>query len=244
MLRVASPSAKVSATSVIRRSPACHESCAADAPVACTAYAVVRYHIFGRVPWQDFPLFIANKGISYASVCLIAASYVVHRRWLADSVTLEDRRMLARRAGLGGVAFAVVHVVISFEIFDPSRYPSLFSSEGLSASGWVCLWSGALASGLFGLPAVYSFPCLLPTLGAAHWGRAQQFGYWALGLTALHALSIGSANWTTPARWPGGLPPISLLSFIVCVAPIAAKIFAVARRGPARVSNPVNTAST
>jgi len=201
----------------------------------------VRYHIFAGVPWQDFPLFIVNKGISYAAVCLIAASYLVHRLGLADSATIEDRRILARGAGLGGVALAVVHVLISFEIFVPSRYPSLLLSEGLSASGWVCLWTGALASGLFGLPAVYSFPRLLPTLGAAHWGRAQQLGYWALGLTALHALSIGAGNWPTPSRWPGGLPPISLLSFIVCLVPIGAKVFALVTAGPGRGGNPVIT---
>ena len=27
------------------------------------AYAVLRYHIAGPVPWKDFPFFILNKGI-------------------------------------------------------------------------------------------------------------------------------------------------------------------------------------
>ena len=31
------------------------------------AYAVVRYHVAGPVPWKDFPFFILNKGISLSA---------------------------------------------------------------------------------------------------------------------------------------------------------------------------------
>lgn len=38
------------------------------------AYAIVRYHLAGDVPWRQFPLFILNKAISLAAVGFVACS--------------------------------------------------------------------------------------------------------------------------------------------------------------------------
>lgn len=38
-------------------------------------YAVLRYNVFGPVPWADVPIFIFNKGISLASLFLLALTY-------------------------------------------------------------------------------------------------------------------------------------------------------------------------
>ena len=34
------------------------------------AYAVVRYHVVGPVPWKDLPFFILNKGIALSAFLL------------------------------------------------------------------------------------------------------------------------------------------------------------------------------
>jgi len=39
------------------------------------AYAVLRYHIAGPVPWTDFPFFILNKAISLAAFILLALNF-------------------------------------------------------------------------------------------------------------------------------------------------------------------------
>ena len=39
------------------------------------AYAVVRYHVVGPVPWKDFPFFILNKGISLSAFILLAFNF-------------------------------------------------------------------------------------------------------------------------------------------------------------------------
>ncbi len=51
---------------------------------ASLAYAVIRYHLAGDVPWRHFPLFILNKATSLAAVVLVACSYLI--AWLASGV--------------------------------------------------------------------------------------------------------------------------------------------------------------
>ncbi len=194
---------------------------------ASVGYAALRYNVFADIPWSDFPLFVSNKGVSLASVALIGTSYLVNRLRSTGPGSRESGRILARAAGLSGFALAVLHVLVSFAVLAPEYYPRLFDEASLSAAGWACLVFGALATPLFAIPAVYSFPHLVPKLGPEHWKRAQRLGYAGLALTALHVLSIGVHNWTAVSAWPGGMPPISLLSFIACVVPLGAKVWSV-----------------
>ena len=39
------------------------------------AYAVLRYHVVGPVPWKDFPFFILNKGISLSAIILLTCNF-------------------------------------------------------------------------------------------------------------------------------------------------------------------------
>ena len=39
------------------------------------AYAVLRYHIVGPVPWKDFPFFILNKGLSLSAFILLTCNF-------------------------------------------------------------------------------------------------------------------------------------------------------------------------
>ena len=39
------------------------------------AYAIVRYHVAGPVPWKDFPFFILNKGISLSAFVLLTCNF-------------------------------------------------------------------------------------------------------------------------------------------------------------------------
>ncbi len=41
------------------------------------AYAIVRYHIAGPVPWKDFPFFILNKGISLSAFILLTLNFAL-----------------------------------------------------------------------------------------------------------------------------------------------------------------------
>lgn len=43
------------------------------------------------------------------------------------------------------------------------------------------------------------------------WGRA------VLWLSGLHVLIMGFAGWLTPGKWPGYMPPITMISFLIVV---------------------------
>lgn len=210
---------------------------------AAVGYAALRYNVFAGVPWRDFPLFVSNKGLSLASVVLIGAAYLVNRRRDEEPRGNQSRRALARAAGLSGFALAVIHVLVSFVVLGPSAYPRLFDGPGLSAAGWTCLFFGTLATPLFAIPAIYSFPQLVPKLGPHHWKRAQQLGYAGLALTAVHVLSIGAHNWAAVSSWPGGMPPISLLSFVACVVPLGVKALSMASAYRARLDVALSAAT-
>lgn len=189
----------------------------------CVAYAVVRYNVFAGVAWSEAPLFVANKGVSLAAIVLLASSYLVHRLPLGPGQSREARGFIARGMGLSGFALSIAHAIVSLLVFTEARYPRLMASGELTSAGLLSLVLGAVAIPFFAAPALYSFEDLIRMLGASNWKRAQQLGYLGLLATSVHILAIGSANWFDPTRWPGGFPPISLLSFLVCAAPLAAK---------------------
>lgn len=194
------------------------------------AYAVVRYHVFAGVPWSELPLFVSNKGLALASVLLFALAYLASRQVPDDAGARMARRRLARRSGLAGFWLMIAHVAISLGILGARRYPVLVDAAGLTTAGVVCLVMGACGTLVFAVPALTSSPRVSMRLSRGGWRRSQQLGYVALALTGAHVLAVGMHNFLAVERWPGGLPPITLLSFVACLVPIAAKLAATARR--------------
>ena len=45
--------------------------------LASVGYAVVRYHIAGDVPWNEFSLFILNKGLCLAAFILLTFNFAL-----------------------------------------------------------------------------------------------------------------------------------------------------------------------
>ncbi len=39
------------------------------------AYAVLRYHVVGSVPWKDFPFIILNQGISLSAFVMLTCNF-------------------------------------------------------------------------------------------------------------------------------------------------------------------------
>lgn len=194
------------------------------------SYAVVRYHVFGGVDWSELPLFVSNKGISLASVLLFALAYLANRWMPSDPAGRQRRRRLAREAGLSGFWLMVLHVAVSLGILDARNYPVLFHAAGLTTAGIVCIVMGSAATLAFAVPALASNARLADRLPLATWRLGQQVGYVALAFTSAHVLAVGAHNFTAVERWPGALPPISLISFIACLVPIVGKLASISRR--------------
>ncbi len=177
--------------------------------LGCTAYAIVRYTVFGDVSPQQLPLYVMNKGFSFAGLILLGCS-----RCASEPVRRRD-------LGYVGLGLILLHGIMSLCLLNPGYFPKLFQVSGLmtwQAEG--SLLAGALSSlalcGLFCLsrtrdsqPAPPGDEALRPWLGRA-----------MLLLAAVHVGLIGYAGWFHPDTWPGGLPPITLLSVLAAMAAV------------------------
>jgi hypothetical protein len=156
-----------------------------------TTYAVLRYAGFGGVSWIHVPAFLVNKSVALSAAVAGALAAGSLARGRGDA-------HLAWSRAAGHLAF--VHVLLSLGLMTKGNYPAYYDADRLSLTG-----EGVL---LLGVLAAY-----------AGW-RASQDGVRAprmalLGCAFLagHLAVMGWRNWIQPARWHGGLPPITLLAF-------------------------------
>jgi voltage-gated potassium channel Kch len=171
---------------------------------ASLAYAIARYNVFGTVSVDQIPLYIVNKALSVASLVLLGLSRVVddkaRRKWLGF-------------VGLGG---ALVHCFMSLLVLQPAYLPKHFKPD--HAMQW-----NAETSMLAGLVSTVVLVWLAwvsnqrPVETQRTTSLVPGLGRIALALVAVHTLLLGYTTWPELQKWPGGMPPITLLSFGVAV---------------------------
>ncbi|WP_041448535.1 hypothetical protein [Anaeromyxobacter sp. Fw109-5] len=200
---------------------------AARAPVAacatvlalCFTYAFVRYVVFHGEPLASVPLYVTNKAVALGAALLIAAAAArPHAGWARG----------ARSAGLCGAA---LHALASAVLLDPAYLPKLHGPGG-RLSGWaeLAILGGAGALVAFGALKLARPPGAPPRV-------ARRVAHVALAIVGVHCAALGARGWMTPAAWPGGLPPITLLGFLAVLAGLAAAA-AEARRSAPRPASP------
>jgi len=180
------------------------------------AYAVLRYHIAGPVPWKDFPFFILNKGISLSAFILLTCNFGFGP--LSNlGVKVPESWLNARKAlGMTGFLLVLIHALMSFLLFTPAVYGKFFEPDGtLTLLAGLSMLGGVLAFVvLWGYNL--SFQTFLREDRAyIRFITSRKFMLLALLLGAAHLLFMGYSGWLKPAGWHGGLPPISLVAFVV-----------------------------
>lgn len=181
---------------------------AAFAILAVTlAYSILRYHVAGDSSWTWFPLWTTNKALSWTAAALLSVSYLV-----------SDKGN-ARRLGLLGFALMAWHSLVSLFLLSPKFYAKLYAVDSLTAAALASMILGGLGTAAFCCPAWASRDGLKESLGLDRWLTLQRMGYLGLALSAAHCLAIGLPGWLTPSKWPGGLPPITLLGFLTALLP-------------------------
>jgi DMSO/TMAO reductase YedYZ heme-binding membrane subunit len=195
-------------------------------------YSILRYHLFGDVPWAQLPLYVLNKAISWSAVTLLALAY------------LRRNKPAARDLGVLGLFLAFAHILMSFSLLSPAYYAKFYSGPQLTAYAGAALLAGVAASVVLALPGIATLPGMGAALGDARWIRWQRAGYWALALTAAHCAFMGWQGWLTPAKWHGGLPPITLLGTLTALLPLVLKFRARPERlEPAIAATPGRSSS-
>jgi hypothetical protein len=166
------------------------------------AYAVVRYAGFGHVSPVHIPVYILNKAVSMtAAYSLMMASLGVMRGQ-------KDVFDFWRKAAMNLV---FVHVIMSLAVFNKAYFPKWFEGEMMNLTGELTLLMGAL--GVYCLWRLLTFE-MTPKVR-----RIMMISVSAL--VAMHLFVMGYDGWLTVQKWNGGLPPITLLSFLLVVASLA-----------------------
>jgi hypothetical protein len=178
-------------------------------------YAIVRYHIAGPVPWKDLPLYTLNKGIALSALIILTLNFSLGPlRNLGVHVT--ERLLNVRKSlGINGFILVFTHAIISLLLFKPAIYPKFFHLDNtLTLDGGLSMLGGIL-SFVFLWSYKMSFQAhLREHERLVRSIRSRNFLLTAMLVFMLHLLFMGYKGWITPSQWHGGLPPISLVSFV------------------------------
>lgn len=184
---------------------------------AALAYATARYNVFKGVAWSEWPSYTLNKSLALAALALVVVAVFRTGRPGAGPV----RPVMAAAGG-----FALAHVLLSLALLGPAYYAKFFDGQKLTAVAGAAIALGAASAVLF------------------HVGRQEASGwspvrrYDALAAVAFiagtHAALPGFSGWFEPSTWPGGLPPITLVSFALGVAALGLRLrYRIPRPAPA-----------
>jgi hypothetical protein len=171
--------------------------------IIAIVYAIIRYHFFGPVEAANIPSYLVNKGSSLAAVVyLLFSAYARYKNNIVE----------ARLWGKTSLAFMVFHIFLSWSLWSPGYYEGFYANADWTAltpmmnlKGEIALLSGAVGALVYFMissrkPKAIT---LLMTIATA--------------MVCIHVGVMGLGGWLKPKSWNGGLPPITLVSFLVAL---------------------------
>ena len=179
-------------------------------------YAILRYHIVGSVPWKDLPFYTLNKGIALSAFILLTFNFGFGP--LKNlGVKVPESFLNARKAmGMTGFLLALIHALMSFAILNPSVFSKFYDENGTLTF----IAGMSMLGGILSFVVLWGYNLSFQT----HLREDKAFISFITsrnfllisGLFGLvHLYFMGYKGWLTPSGWPGGLPPISLIGFVV-----------------------------
>ncbi|MBM4152985.1 MAG: hypothetical protein FJ220_05645 [Kiritimatiellaceae bacterium] len=164
--------------------------------IAAVVYATVRYNICKGIPWCEWPTYILNKALALSALILLV---VYLYRLSRGSRDVNDKTL--HMAGL----FASMHVFLSLILLATGHYEKFLSAGKLTClAGWSLLLGTVVTVFMRAVPR---------TKDGQSPRRELQVLAFLTFLVGLHAMLPQYMGWFTPSKWPGFLPPITLISF-------------------------------
>jgi len=170
-------------------------------------YATIRYHVLKGVSWSDWPVFTLNKVFGVSSLLLLAIAIARYK----FRPVLSNSKILYLSGLYGGV-----HILLSCVLLDPAYYEKFFYDDRLTAIAGLSMLSGAVAAVLF-----------ITKAGEKKERQINQITRSlavVCGITGMHVAFQGFQSWFTPNDWPGFIPPLTLISFLTCMAAVSMTI--------------------
>jgi hypothetical protein len=178
---------------------------AAQVMLVAMGYAVLRYVLLGGVSADRLPVFVTNKAVAVVGLVILGAASLVSG---------------AQRAAFGAIGFGCVllHLLLSLTVLSPAYLAKLYTADGhfTAAAEWSMLAGAVAALVLYMLSTAPAKPTGARSLRLGA-------GQLVLALSAIHVLAIGYPSWSQPDTWPGHLPPITLLSFLIAIGLLVAR---------------------
>ncbi len=182
-------------------------------------YAVVRYHIAGPVPWEDFPFFILNKGLSLSAFVLLTFNFSfgpLHSLGVAVPLGWLNAR---KALGMTGFLLVLIHALMSFMLFSPNVYGKFFQPDGtLTLLAGLSMLGGILAFVVLWAYNLSFQTHLREDKAFIQFITSRRFMLVAMILGGAHLFFMGYEGWLNPSVWHGGIPPVSLVAFAFFVA--------------------------
>ena len=183
------------------------------------AYAVVRYHLAGPVPWKDFPFYILNKALALAAFILLALNFGLGPLNNLGASVPEGWLNSRKALGMTGFLLVLIHTLMSFLLFSPEVYGGFFGDDRtLTLVGGISMLGGVLAFVVLWAYNMSFQTFLREDQAFIRFITSRGFLLFALTLGGVHLFFMGYKGWLAPAGWHGGIPPISLVGFVVFVA--------------------------
>lgn len=187
-------------------------------------YATLRYNVFKGVDPNHFPVYIVNKIFSVAGILFIALSYITGKvNWFKFN-NEEDKTQFIRFAGLVGFSLCAMHVFLSLLIISPEYFPKFYDGNMMNLTGETTMLMGVLSLYCFSIPAITTIPFMQEAVGIKKWQRRQSMGYFGLLTSLIHTAVMGFAGWFSVTKWPGYLPPLSLIATLIAAVPLYLKL--------------------
>lgn len=166
--------------------------------LACTTlYAIIRYIVFGHVSTNNLPIYVLNKSLSMTAVFCLMMAGICYAKKEINKVKFW---------GSTSLQSAYVHILLSLAILSKDYYPKFFAIEKMNLTGEITI--------LFGVLAAYCY-WLLRQIRSDGAHRFLQI--FSCVFITLHLVAMGFSGWLKVSGWYGGLPPISLLSFVLTI---------------------------
>jgi len=186
-------------------------------------YAILRYIVFQGVDPVHFPLYIVNKIFSTSGLFFLSVSYAMgkirHKKLKDKQVKIEFMKFF----GMAGFSLSAMHVFISMIILTPSYYPKFYNGEMMNFTGELSMLMGVLSIFFFTIPAITTIPFMQEAVGIKKWQKGQRVGYLGLLTALLHVIIMGYSGWLEVEKWPGYLPPITLIATLIAIVPLYLK---------------------
>lgn len=173
-----------------------------------TLYATFRYNIFKGVPWTDWPLYVLNKSFAVSALILLVLAIFRYR----NNQPKSNKQILN-----ASKFFLILHILISTSLLSPVYYAKFFADAKLTLPVSISILLGAIAT------ALYIRNSFSTGLEERHNEKIKYLTSISL-FVGFHAGIQGYQGWFSPNTWPGFLPPITLISFLLGISALLIRL--------------------